>query len=161
MNTEFLARGYQAGANVPYNATIPTGLSEAYTNYQAVILEPRFGIVFSPFGSRQDGHPRRRRTVLQPAFGQRLGNIFDNAPNKFSPSVGLRQCRTGHRPQHLPGRPAASFITSKLLRKGFTLSQIQAALGKITFAAPQLLLPARRLPSAKVAEWSFEPSSIR
>src|SRR5262249_30375946 len=36
MNTEFLAAGYQAGANVPYNATITTGLRDAYKNYEGV-----------------------------------------------------------------------------------------------------------------------------
>src|SRR5262249_16937510 len=53
MSTEFLAQGYQAGANVPYNATIQTGLGTAYAKYEGFMVEPRFGIVYSPFASHK------------------------------------------------------------------------------------------------------------
>lgn len=157
MNTEFLTNGYQAGNNVSYNQTIITGLSTAYHHYQPVIVEPRFGIVFTPFGSG--------KTVVRTGVGlfsnlpsaSVSANIFGNAPNKFTPSVTFGNVGLGSDPSTSQAAAVASFNTfESSFSKGLTLSQIQAALGKIAFAAPAFYSPPDELRPPKVWEWSFE-----
>jgi len=157
MNTEFLGAGYQAGANIPYNSTITTGLRTAYRKYEAVIAEPRFGIVFTPFGSG--------KTVIRTGVGlfsnlpaaSVSANIFGNAPAKFTPSVTFGNVGLASDPNTSQAAAVASFNTfESSFSKGLTLSQIQAALGKIAFAAPGYYSPPDEFHAPKVLEWSFE-----
>jgi hypothetical protein len=158
MNTEFLASGYQAGANVPYNATITTGLKQAYKNYEAVLPEPRAGIVWSPFGSG--------KTVVRSGVGlfsslpsaSVVSSIFNNAPNKFSPSVTTGNLGLATDPSTSQATALASFnIFESSFAKGATLSQIQAALaGKTTFAAPGFYAPPDDFKPPRIWQWSLE-----
>ncbi|MBZ5622593.1 MAG: carboxypeptidase regulatory-like domain-containing protein [Acidobacteriia bacterium] len=157
MSTEFLASGYQAGANVPYNQTITSGLSTAYNHYQSLVTEPRFGIVFTPFGSS--------KTVIRTGVGlfsnlpqaSISSSIFGNAPAKFTPSVTFGNVGLGSDPSTSQAIAVASFNTfESSFSKGFTLSQIQSALGKIAFAAPGYYSPPDEFRPPKVWEWSLE-----
>jgi hypothetical protein len=156
LNTDFLGAGYQAGANVPYNSTITTGLSTAYHKYEAVVTEPRFGIVISPFGSN--------KTVIRAGVGlfsnlppaSVSGNIFGNAPAKFTPSVTSGNIGLASDPSTSQAIALTSFNTfESSFAKGLTLTQIQAALGK-TFATPNYYVPPDEFRPPKVVEWSFE-----
>ncbi len=157
MNVPFLTSGYQAGANVPFNQTIISGLSTAYNHYQAVVVEPRLGVVFTPFGNG--------KTVVRTGFGlfsnlpssSTVANIFGNAPAKFSPSVTFGNVGLASDPSTSQAAALASFQTfESSFSKGFTLSQIQQALGKISFAAPGFYSPPDEFRPPKVWEWSFE-----
>jgi hypothetical protein len=157
MSTEFLAAGYQAGANVPYNATIQTGLREAYKNYHGFIVEPRLGIVFTPFGGS--------KTVIRAGVGlfsnlpsaSTVSSIFNNAPNKFSASATFGNVGYASDPSTSAAAAGASFqVFESSFAKGFTLSQIQTALGKIPFAAPSgYYAPPDDFRPPKVTEWSL------
>ena len=156
MSTEFLAPGYQAGANVPYNATIQTGLGTAYKNYEGLMVEPRFGIVYSPFGSH--------KTVVRAGVGlfsnlpsaSTVSSIFNNAPDKFSPSVTFGNVGPANDQTSSAYAAVAAFQTFEdSFNKGFTLSQIQAALGKIAFGAPSYYSPPADFIPPKVTEWSL------
>ena len=46
LNEPFLMNGYQAGASIPYNQTIQTGLSHAYPSVDGAVFDPRVGIVW-------------------------------------------------------------------------------------------------------------------
>jgi hypothetical protein len=158
MTTEFLADGYQAGANVPYNTTIATGLERAYKNYEALLPEPRVGVVWSPFGSG--------KTVVRTGVGlfsslpsaSVVSSIFNNAPNKFSPSIGAGNVGLATDPSTSQATALASFnIFEASFAKGATLSQIQAALaGKTTFAAPGYYAPPDDFRPPRIWQWSFE-----
>jgi hypothetical protein len=157
LSTDFLGAGYQAGANVPYNQTIVQGLSEAYHQYQAMIYEPRVSLVFTPFGSG--------KTVVRGGFGvfsnlpsaSSVSSIFSNAPDKFSPTVTFGTVGLASTAGTSQASAAASFQTfENSFNKGFTLSQIQAALGNIAFAAPNYTQPQDSFKPPQVFEWSLE-----
>ncbi|HLK70224.1 MAG TPA: carboxypeptidase-like regulatory domain-containing protein [Bryobacteraceae bacterium] len=157
LNVPFLQSGYQAGSNVPYNATIQTGLSTAYNHYQAVVYEPRLGIVFTPFGSG--------KTVVRTGVGlfsnlpsaSTVSSIFGNAPEKFTPSVTFGNVGLQSDSSTSQAIALASFNTfESSFAKGFTLSQIQSALGKVPFAAPGYYSTPDEFRPPKVVEWSFE-----
>src|SRR5581483_6927606 len=128
--TEFLASGYQAGANVPYNATITTGLNRAYAGYDGIMPEPRLGIVVTPFANR--------KTVIRTGMGlfsslpaaSVSSNIFNNAPAKVSPNVAFGNVGLGTDASTSQAAAVASFNTfESSFSKGFTLAQINQALG--------------------------------
>ena len=157
MNTEFLASGYQAGANVPFNSTIDTGLSTAYKSFEAVLPEPRIGIVYTPFGAG--------KTVFRTGFGlfsslpsaSVVSSIFNNAPNKFTPSVTFGNVGLATDATTSQAAALASFnIFEQQFSKGGTLSQIQAALGKIAFAAPGYYSPTADFKPPRIWQWSAE-----
>jgi len=157
LSTDFLGAGYTAGANVPFNQTIQTGLGTAYKHYQAVIYEPRFGIVFTPFGPG--------KAVVRAGIGlfsnlpsaSSVSSIFGNAPDKFSPTVTYGNIGLAPDSSTSQAIAQASFQTfESSFGKGFTLSQIQAALGKITFAAPNYYQPPDTFHPPQVTEWSLE-----
>jgi hypothetical protein len=157
LTTDFLGSGYQAGANVPYNQTIVQGLSEAYNQYQAMIYEPRIGVVFTPFGAG--------KTVVRSGFGlfsnlpsaSSVSSIFGNAPDKFTPTVTFGNIGLASDSSTSQAAAAASFQTFEgSFNKGYTLSQIQAALGNINFAAPNFFQPQDTFHPPQVTEWSLE-----
>jgi hypothetical protein len=156
-STDFLGSGYQAGASVPYNQSIVQGLSEAYNQYQAMIYEPRVGLVFTPFGTR--------KTVVRGGFGlfsnlpsaSSVSSIFGNAPDKFTPTVTFGNIGLASNPNTSQAAAAASFQTfESSFNQGYTLSQIQAALGGISFAAPNYFQPQASFKPPQVFEWSLE-----
>src|SRR5262249_40931192 len=51
MKEQFETPAYKGGTSIPYNATIITGLHNAYHSLEPVIAEPRLGIVYMPIGS--------------------------------------------------------------------------------------------------------------
>ena len=157
LNTDFLGSGYTAGSNVPYNQSIISGLSTAYNHYEAILPEPRFGVVFTPFGSG--------KTVVRTGVGlfsnlpsaSSVSSIFGNAPAKFSPTVTFGNLGLANDSSTSQAIALASFQTfENSFSKGATLSQIQAALGKISFAAPSFYQPPDTFHPPKVTEWSLE-----
>jgi hypothetical protein len=155
-SSDFLGSNYQAGANVPYNQSIIQGLSEAYRQYQGMIYEPRIGLVVTPFGEK--------KTVVRTGFGlfsnlptaSSVSSIFNNAPDKFTPTVTFGNIGLASTAGTSQAAAAASFQTfESSFNKGLTLYQIQAALGN-TFAAPNYFQPQDSFKPPQVYEWSLE-----
>jgi carboxypeptidase family protein/TonB-dependent receptor-like protein len=159
LNTQFGTGGYQGGANIPYNQTITTGLHNAYHSLESIIPEPRLGVVYTPFGTGG------RKPVFRGGVGlfanlfavSVANNVDTNSPNVFAPSVPFGQVGLPSDPKSSVAAAAASFNAFTTgFKQGFTLAQIQAALGKINFALPNYYSPPDNFSAPKILTWSFE-----
>lgn len=167
LNNQFGTGGYQGGANIPYNQTITTGLHNAYHSLESIIPEPRVGIVYTPFGSGG------LKPVIRGGIGlfanlfavSVANNIDTNSPSVFAPSVPFGQVGLPSDPNSSVSAAGASFNAFETgFKQGFTIAQIQAALGKIAFATPNYYSPPDHFSAPKVLTWSFEveqPLSVR
>ena len=154
-NTAFLGSGYQAGASVPYNTTLQTGLHKTFQNFEGVITEPRVSIAYSPLGER--------KTVIRGGFGlfantiagNLTTNIFGNSPNKFSPRVTTGTVGVA---TTAGSAQANSLASSQAFETGFsggyTLKQLQAAVPN--FSTPTLYVNPNTFHTIRVLEWSAE-----
>lgn len=154
VNTAFLAPGYQAGATVPYNATLQTGIGKVFERFDGVIPEPRFGFAYSPFGAS--------RTVLRGGIGlfantiaaNVAANIFGNAPYKFTPTVTSGTVGLAGDPATSQANAVASDAAFESgFSNGYTLAQLKAAVPN--FSSPTLYVNPARFHTIRALEWSF------
>jgi hypothetical protein len=156
-NTEFLASGYQAGASIPYNTTIQTGLNKTFANLEGVVTEPRLGIAYSPRG--QGGLVIRGGVGLfaNTFPGSIAASVFGNAPNKFTPTVSYGDVGLNNDPN---SSQSVAIASNTAFQNGFSsgdnLTQLQAALGTVKFAAPTFYSNPNHFNTIKVLEWSLE-----
>jgi hypothetical protein len=157
-NEEFLASGYQAGATIPYNQTLQTGISNDFKAFQGFITEPRFGFAYSPSGTGnlvvRGGIGLFANTIAASI----AANVYGNPPNKFSPkvttgTVGL----TGDAGSSQASAVASNTAFQSGFSSGDTLAQLQAAVPHgVTFSTPTLYVNPDRFHTIKVLEWSLE-----
>ncbi len=157
LNTVFLASGYQGGASVPYNATIATGLHNAFPSIEPIIPAPRLGVVYSPFGPNKTVFRGGIGLFANTFPGNLAASVFGNSPNKFTPNVTFGNVGLATDPN---SSQAAAIASDQVFQTGFaqgyTLKQLQSALGKVPFSAPTFYATPSNFQTAKVLEWSFE-----
>ena len=155
--TGFLAPGYRAGANVPYNSTIVTGVHQAFPHMDGIIAEPRFGIVISPFGSGSTVIRSGVGLFANAPAGSVAASVFGNSPNKFSPNVSFGTVGLAADPT---SSQAAAIASGQVFQNGFAqgynLARFQAALGKVPFAVPGFYVTPGDFKTIRAIEWSFE-----
>lgn len=157
-NTAFLASGYQSGANVPYNATLQTGLNKNFKNLEGFVTEPRFGFAFQPRGEKNLVIRGGIGLFANTFAGSITSNVFGNAPNKFTPTVStgiVGDASTAN------SSTAAALASNAAFQNGFsqgyTLAQLRAAVPAGTsFSSPTLYVNPDIFHTIKVLEWSLE-----
>ena len=137
----------------PYNATIQTGLSNAFPSVQAIVPEPRIGIAYSVTPT----------TVIRGGFGiftdLYQGLIADrfitNSPayTAFTTSSGLVALNNAKSAFAAVANSAAAFQSG--FASGATLAQLQASV-PLGFARPSFNTVANELLNPKYYEWNVE-----
>ncbi|MFL6465551.1 MAG: carboxypeptidase regulatory-like domain-containing protein, partial [Bryobacteraceae bacterium] len=139
-------------ATTPYNATIQTGLKQAFPSVEPIVPEPRIGFAWNASKS----------TVVRGGFGifsdLYQGLIADRLITN-SPSVASFTATSGLVAQNDPNSAFARVANSyNAFRNGFasgqTLKQLQTSVPG--FTAPNFNTVANRLYNPKYYEWNFE-----
>jgi outer membrane receptor protein involved in Fe transport len=139
-------------ATTPYNATIQTGVREAFPNVEAIAPEPRIGFAWNP----------TKNTVLRGGFGiftdLYQGLIADRLITNSPGYVDLTTSSGGV----APGAPNSAFSalsnSNQAFQSGFasgaTLAQLQASIPG--FSVPNFNTVGNKLYNPKFKEWNFE-----
>jgi hypothetical protein len=88
LTAPFTSSSFAKGVDIPYNKSIDTGLSSAYYGVDAVVAQPRLGIVWSPKGGNNSTVVRAGFGLfadLAPAF--LVSHLYSQAPYPFSAVV--------------------------------------------------------------------------
>jgi len=154
-NAEFLGAGYQAGAAVPYNATLQTNINKNFKQFEGIITEPRFAFAYSPHGEG--------KTVIRGGIGlfantiaaNITANIFGNSPYKFTPKVTTGNVGVSNNNGSSTANAVASAAAFEAgFAGGDTLAQFKAAVPN--FSAPTLYVNPNHFHTIKALEWGLQ-----
>jgi hypothetical protein len=159
---QFGTAGYTGGASIPYNATIQTGLGNAFQNIDGIITEPRFGIAIRPFGKLVI---RGGVGLFSSLFAGSIANsIFGNPPDLFKPTVSPAVTSASFPTVDVASDPTSAAAVAQSsynaflagFKGGETLAQLKTAVAPATFALPALYSPPDNFHAPRVLEWNFQ-----
>ncbi|MGC9947477.1 MAG: carboxypeptidase regulatory-like domain-containing protein [Bryobacteraceae bacterium] len=160
LTAPFTSPSFQTGVNIPYNQSIDTGQSSAYYSVDAIVPQPRLGVVWSPRGAGTNAMVIRAGfglfADLSPGF--LVAGLYNNAPYPYGAFVNSNAVEVG-----LASDPSSAAALAQnefnAFKTGFfngsTLAQLNSAVpGGFNpigyFSIPQ------HLSTPEYAEWSFE-----
>jgi hypothetical protein len=157
LTSPFLGGGFQMGANIPYDSSIKTGLSHAYYSTDAVVPDPRLGVVWTPMGTNGPTVRGGIGLFSDLAPGVLVASIFRNAPFPFTTNIADGSF-VGSATS--PGSSAAEAQAQyNAFKSGFfggeTLSQLNSSISGGFSPFPYFSIPKKFL-TPNVIEWSFE-----
>jgi len=140
-------------AATPYNASIHTGLSQAFPDLEPLVTSPRIGVAYG----------LTKSTILRGGFGMFTDLYQGLIADRFitnTPTVASFTTSSGLVALNNPNSIFASVANSNAafqngFASGATLAQLQAAV-PLGFAPPNFNTIAPQLKNAKYLEWNFE-----
>ena len=156
LTDQFSLPSFQKGADIPYNSSIQTGLSQPYYSVDPVVADPRVAVAWNP--------GQGKGMVVRSGFGLFSDlapgilayDVFENAPYPYTAGIYQGQ-QVG--PLSDPNSGAAAALNQfNAFKSGFfsgqTLSQLQSLGARLQPSA--ILLDPSSLLTPQYAEWSFE-----
>lgn len=150
---------------IPYNQVITTGQHQGFRSTDPLVVAPRFGFAWQPFGLKQ--------TVVRGGFGLFYDSmpvgVIDTLVRNYPGFVEIRN-QSGYTPGQgatwVPGAPGngwdAGSISAAALMNGYanglTLAQIKAQVlaAGVTFAPPSFTALPDTLKTPRYQKWNLE-----
>ncbi len=159
LSDQFSLPSFQKGIDIPYNQSILSGLGNAYASVDAVVPQPRLGVVWSPKGKNSTVIRGGIGLFADLAPGGLAPNVFLNTPNSFVANI-FNNAPVGSS-SNPNSAESIAIGTANAFKSGFSAGDTLAQLNQLLattggFAPPNYYSIARRLVSPKYMEWSFE-----
>ncbi len=157
LDAPFTSSTFQKGLNIPYNASIESGLSHAYYDTDTIVPNPRLGVVWSPRGANS--------TVIRAGVGEfadlapafLVASVFNNAPFPYSATIHQGQL------VDLASNPASAAAAAQAqynaFKSGFFAGQTYDQLNNSVpggFSPPNYFSIPSKFKTPNYVEWSFE-----
>ncbi len=143
-------------ADTPYNQLISTGQHKAFGSFQGIMIEPRVGFAYSPFGADS-------KTVIRGGFGMFADSfpaqIADSLLNNAPANVGFVIFGGAIDPSQPTSAAALAATSATAFRSAYagggSFKSISAATGG-NFAQPSFYNPYHKIYYPSYEEWSFQ-----
>ncbi len=148
--------GFPGTADTPYNSLIQTG-SHAYYGVDKFVVDPRFGVVWSPKGNNKTVIRGGIGVFSDLAAGYLVSNIFSNAPSPYQTVVYSGQ--TVNLASDPNSAAAAALNSYNAFHSGYSSGATFAQLNNSIpggFSPPNFFSIPQHLSTPRYIEYSFE-----
>ncbi len=156
LNAPFMTSAFTGGLDTPYNSILHDG-SNAYYSVDAVDIDPRFGIVWSPRGVNKTVIRAGIGLFSDMAPGFLVSNVFSNPPSPFQ--VAVFNGQTVNLANDPTSAAAAALASYQAFHTGFvngaTYNQLNNAIPG-GFSPPNVFSIPQHMSSPRYLEYSFE-----
>jgi Carboxypeptidase regulatory-like domain len=157
LNSPFSSSAFQKGADIPYDQSIKTGLSQAYYSTNPIVPNPRLGIVWSPGANASTVIRAGVGLFADLAPGFLVSNVFRNAPYPFTVNIADGSFVGA---SASPGSSAAEAQNQfNAFKTGFfsgqTLAQLNSSIQGGFSPIPYFAIP-QKFETPEVIEWNVE-----
>ncbi len=157
LTAPFLSSAFQTGADIPYNSSIKTGLSHAYYGVDAIVPDPRLGVVWTPSGGKGMVIRGGIGVFSDLAPGVLVSSIFKNAPFPYTAVISDGSAVGSAASAGTAANEAQAQYNA--FKTGFfggqTLGQLTNTLGGAFSPFPYFSIPSKFQTPTEI-EWSFE-----